>query len=73
MNYLPHGFEVYYKKIPDKVYKIIENKKETFQFNYPDRFSQLVFVDKHLDTMSNELDIKEFCNHRTIHWVTSKI
>tara|TARA_Y100000768_G_scaffold378998_1_gene354125 strand:- start:2940 stop:4847 length:1908 start_codon:yes stop_codon:yes gene_type:complete len=65
LNYLPHGFEVYYKKIPDKVYKIIENKKETFQFNYPDRFSQLVFVDKHLDTMSNELDIKEFCNHRT--------
>jgi hypothetical protein len=65
LNYLPNGFEVYYKDIPDMVKEILNNTKETITFKYPDRFSQVVFVDKKLDTMSNEMDIKEFCNHRT--------
>jgi len=64
LNYLPNGFEVYYKKIPDNITNIINDHEQTKQMVYKNRFSQLVFVDKELDTEVNEQDIKDFCHHR---------
>ena len=65
LNYLPHGFDVYYKDVPQEIKKIINNSKISKTLVYPSRFSQLVFVDKILDTKENEEDIKTFCHYRS--------
>lgn len=64
INYLPHGIETYYKTVPKEIIDIINDEKLTKQFVYSSRFSQLVFIDKHLDTQENKDDIKNFCNFR---------
>ncbi len=65
LNYLPFGFEVYYKTVPNNIKEIINNDKLTKKFNYSNRFSHLVFVDKNLDTEENKNDIDNFCHKRT--------
>ena len=65
LNYLPYGFDVYYKDVPQEIKNIINNSKISKTLVYPSRFSQLVFVDKKLDTKENEEDIKNFCHYRT--------
>uniref|UniRef100_A0AB39JCM9 Fucosylgalactoside 3-Alpha-Galactosyltransferase n=1 Tax=Florenciella sp. virus SA2 TaxID=3240092 RepID=A0AB39JCM9_9VIRU len=67
LNYLPNGFEVYYKhtNIPENIKSIMNDDKLCKTFVYSNRFSQLVFVDKQLDNDENKNDIKEFCNFRT--------
>tara|TARA_R110001599_G_scaffold223238_4_gene422428 strand:- start:206 stop:2104 length:1899 start_codon:yes stop_codon:yes gene_type:complete len=64
LNYLPHGFDVYYKTIPNNINVIIDDNKQTKKLVYTSRFSQLVFVDKHLDTQMNQQDIQNFCHNR---------
>ena len=65
LNFLPYGFEVYYKNIPDNINNIIDDDKLTKKLEYSNRFSQLVFVDKHLDIKINHEDINNFCHSRT--------
>ena len=65
LNYLPHGFDVYYNDVPQSLTNMISNTELTKKLVYPHRFSQLVFVDKELDTAANEADINNFCHHRT--------
>lgn len=65
LNYLPQGFDVYYNSIPPDINKIIKNETLTKKIIYSNRFSQLVFVDKHLDTDENKEDIKDFCHSRS--------
>ena len=64
LNYLPYGFEVYYKNIPDNINVIINDNKQTKKMVYDSRFSQLVFVDRVLDTRMNQPDIMSFCHNR---------
>lgn len=63
LNYLPNGFEVYYKTVPLDIMNIIKNKTKTKQFIYSDKFSQLVFVD---DNLIDNPEINSFCHYRTI-------
>ena len=65
LNYLSNGFEVYYKDIPKDITDKISDNKLTKKFVYTNRFSQLVFIDKKLDTPANNADITDFCHHRT--------
>lgn len=65
LNYLPYGFDVYYKNIPVWIDDIINDKAQTKKLNYSNRFSQLVFVDEDLDTDDNKDDINNFCYYRT--------
>ena len=64
LKYLPYGFDVYYKNIPDHINIIINDNKQTKKLVYIKRFSGLVFVDNHLDTEINLPDIKDFCHYR---------
>ena len=64
LQYLPNGFDVYYKSTPKDILDIINNKNKTHQFKYCDKFSNLVFIDKHLDTDENSNNIKDFCHYR---------
>lgn len=59
-RYLPNGFEVYYRTVPQEIHNQI---KASHHFQSP-RFSQAVFVDKHLDTQGNQDEIKKFCHMR---------
>ena len=58
LQYLPNGFDVYYKSTPKDILDIINNKNKTHQFKYIERFSNLVFIDKHLDTNDNQKDME---------------
>jgi len=73
LEYLPYGLEVYYKNIPIEIINIISDPKKTKKINFCDRFSNIVFVDKHLDVKKNEKDIQEFCNSRKKVIFDSKI
>ena len=64
LNYLPYGFEVYYKNSPQEIKDIIKDNEKTKTFNYCTNFSNLVFVDKCLDTEENENKIKDYCHYR---------
>ncbi|MAV56355.1 MAG: hypothetical protein CMI79_02315 [Candidatus Pelagibacter sp.] len=64
LNYLPYGFDVYYKNVPDDINVIINDNKQTKKIVYSNRFSQLVFVDRVLDTQINQQDIQDFCHNR---------
>lgn len=64
LNYLPYGFEVYYKHIPNDINVIINDNKQTKKMVYTSNFSQLVFVDRVLDIQMNQSDIKNFCHNR---------
>tara|TARA_Y100000389_G_scaffold153040_1_gene153170 strand:+ start:9942 stop:11849 length:1908 start_codon:yes stop_codon:yes gene_type:complete len=64
LNYLPNGFDVYYKNIPENINSIIKDNKLCKRFVYSYRFSHSVFVDKQLDIDENKNDIEEFCNSR---------
>lgn len=65
LKYLPNGFEVYYQKSPKEIEDIIRNTKKTKTFKYSSRFSNLVFVDKELDTPENQKDISKYCHSRS--------
>lgn len=64
LQYLPNGFDVYYKDVPTSINNIIDDKNKCKTFNYIERFSNLVFIDKQLDTSNNYNNIKDFCNYR---------
>ena len=65
LNYLPYGFEVYYKKnTTGEIKNIINDNEKTKTFNYCTNFSNLVFVDKLLDTEENQNEIRDFCHFR---------
>ena len=64
LRYLPYGFDVYYKKIPDYINVIIKDNNQTKKMVYSGKFSSLVFVDNHLDTEINLPDIEKFCHKR---------
>ena len=64
LQYLPNGFDVYYKTLPKDILDIINNSDKTKKLEYSARFSNLVFVDKDLDTKENENSIKDYCHYR---------
>ena len=64
LQYLPNGFDVYYKNTPKDILDIINNSDKTKKLVYSARFSNLVFVDKDLDTKENENKIKDYCHYR---------
>ena len=64
LEYLPNGFEVFYKDVPTEIQDLIKNKEQTEKISWDQRFSSNVFVDKELDTPENAEDIKKFCHHR---------
>jgi len=59
-RYLPNGFDVYYRSVSPEIQQQI---KTAHHFKSP-RFSQTVFIDKHLHTEANKEDIKQFCHMR---------
>ena len=61
-DFLPHGIEVHYKSVPESIQEKINNEQNAF-FD-ESRFSAIVFVDKELDTPSNQRHINEFCHKR---------
>ena len=63
-QYLPNGFEVYYKYPPQDILNIINDTNRCHQFKYIDLFSEMVFVDKVLDTPENANLIKDYCHSR---------
>ena len=63
-KFLPFGIDVYYKNIPDSINKIINNMSICKHINYEKRFSQIVIVDKKLDTEENSNDINIFLGGR---------
>ncbi len=64
LEYLPNGFEVYYKDVPKDIQDLMTNTEKTQKISWNARFSSNVFVDKELDTSENAEDIKKFCHHR---------
>ena len=60
-KYLPHGIEVYYKDVPESI--SMHMNDENLIMN-DDKFSNIVFVDKHLYCDDNKKDINEYCHHR---------
>lgn len=64
LEYLPHGFEVFYKTFPDKIDKICRDGLRTRRFKYAGRFSEIVFVDKNLDLKKNQIEIEQFLHYR---------
>lgn len=64
LEFLPNGFDVYYKQPPKNILDIINNKEKTKTFVYSDKFSNLVFVDKNLDTAEHMQNIKNYCHYR---------
>ena len=62
--FLPHGLEVYYGAIPSDINKILQDNNKCHHIKYSNRFSQIVIVDKNLDSSSNETDIKNFLGQR---------
>ncbi len=64
LQYLPNGFDVYYKIIPNELLDIINNNSLTHQFKYCEKFANLVFIDKILDTEENKKNIQDFCHWR---------
>tara|TARA_B100001093_G_scaffold226079_1_gene216649 strand:- start:650 stop:2578 length:1929 start_codon:yes stop_codon:yes gene_type:complete len=64
LEFLPNGFDVYYKQPPKNILDIINNKEKTKTFVYSDKFSNLVFVDKNLDTAEHIQNIKNYCHYR---------
>ena len=64
LEYLPHGFEVFYKTFPDKIDKICRDGSRTRRFKYAGRFSEIVFVDKKLDLKKNQIEIEQFLHYR---------
>ena len=65
LNYLPNGFEVYYKSVPSELKQMIDDTTATRHITYPSRFSNIVFMDRDLETPENEDDIKDFLHRRT--------
>ena len=53
LDYLPYGLEICHSSVPLKLKQILENKDKTQKMNYKSRFSNLVFVDKKLETKEN--------------------
>ena len=64
LTYLPNGFEVHYKEIPQSIINITSNSDKCRVIKYPCKFSNLVFVDKELDIEENKQDISDFAHHR---------
>ena len=64
LNYLPNGFEVYYKKTPESITDIISNTDKCKDIKYQCGFNDLVFVDKTLDNDENKKDISDFLHCR---------
>lgn len=60
-RYLPHGLEVYYKNPPKDIEEQMNNNNVIMN---TDKFSNIVFVDEHLNTDENQQHIKEFCHYR---------
>ena len=58
LYYLKRGFDVYYNNT-------YEFPKDYYHLKFSDKFSNIVFVDKHLDTIENQRDITEFLNKRS--------
>ena len=65
LKYLPNGIQVIYGINSDKnIIDIISNKSITKHIKYKDRFSNLVFVDKNLDTQSEQDKINQYLRGR---------
>ena len=65
LKYLPNGIQVVYGINSDKnITDIIADPSKTKNIRYKDRFSNLVFVDKELDTRSEENKINEYLRGR---------
>tara|TARA_Y100000389_G_C17450032_1_gene514146 strand:+ start:617 stop:2518 length:1902 start_codon:yes stop_codon:yes gene_type:complete len=64
LRYLPYGFDVFYGDTPCNITDILNDVTITKELSYPKRFSELVFIDPHLDNESNKDDIDLFCNSR---------
>tara|TARA_B100000424_G_scaffold244013_1_gene213989 strand:- start:12249 stop:16142 length:3894 start_codon:yes stop_codon:yes gene_type:complete len=62
--YLPHGFEVYYKDIPQHIETIINKQDECYNLFYNIKLSYIAIIDKQLATPENELQIEKFSNFR---------
>jgi hypothetical protein len=65
LQYLPNGFDLYYRDIPGNLEEIIQDTTVTKHIKYPGRFSNLVFMDREMETPENQDDIKEFVGSRT--------
>lgn len=59
-KFLPQGIEVHYKSVPPDIEKHMTDQNEFLT----DRFSNIVFVDKDLNTPENQSLIKDFCHYR---------
>ncbi len=65
LEYLPHSIKVIYGRNDDKeIIDIISNPAKTKHINYKDRFSNIVFVDKDLDTIDNGETINNYLRGR---------
>ncbi len=65
LEYLPYGIKVIYGRNDDKeIIDIISNHSKTKHIKYKDRFSNLVFVDKDLDTIDNSESINNYLRGR---------
>ena len=62
-QYLKNGLEVYYGNTPQDITNII-NSDVCKTIPFINRFSQIVMVDKDLDTIENKESIRKFCNYR---------
>lgn len=64
LQFLPNGIDSYYGKVPNYIENILKDKKLCDNLVFPNRFSQMGIIDKELDTIENQNDIKDFCHHR---------
>ena len=65
LQYLPNGLKVVYGRNDDKeIIDIIADKSLTKHITFKDRFSNVVFVDKDLDTSSEAQKINEYLRGR---------
>ena len=63
-QYLPNGLEVYYKNPPQDILDIINDLDRCYRLRYCTSYSDMVFVDKYLDTTENATHIKDYCHWR---------
>jgi hypothetical protein len=64
LKYLPYGFEVHYKTPPEYIKSSIADSTICKEITYACSFSNLVFIDKELDTEENNRDIIDFLHCR---------
>ena len=62
LQYLRYGIDIYYKEVSNE---ILEIKKKSHNFS-KEKFSEVIFIDKDLNTDENKDDIEHFANGRNI-------